>query len=186
MSVKAKWVLDKAHSEIGFKVRHLMISNVSGVFKTYDASIHTIGEDFLTADVDFWMDPASIDTRDENRNKHLRSADFFDTDRHKEITFRSDSVTGDGKSNQYEVWGILTIKGISKKIKLHVTFEGLAVDPSGARKAGFEITGDVSRKDWDIQWNTPLETGGVLVGDNVRIQCEVQLIEAAERNDSNE
>lgn len=184
MSVKTKWVIDKAHSEIGFKIRHLMISNVKGVFREYKASIYTTGADFMTAEIDFWMDPNSIDTRDDNRDKHLKSGDFFDTEHHKEITFRSDTVTSSGKDGKYEMWGMLTIKGISKKIKLEVEMEGMATDPTGAHKAGFVITGTVNRKDWEINWNTPLAAGGVLVSDSVNIICEIQVIKEKEINDS--
>lgn len=176
MLKKTKWVIDKPHSEIGFKVKHLMITNVKGIFKDYRASIYTVGEDFLTAEIDFWMDPASIDTRDESRDKHLRSIDFFDTEHHKEVTFTGNTVESENKKGKYELWGDLTIRGITKKIKLEVEMEGLATDLSGNRKAGFLITGRISRKEWNIQWNAPLETGGVLVGDNIDIICEVQLI----------
>lgn len=175
MLTKTKWVIDKAHSEIGFKVRHLMITNVKGVFKEYKASIYTTGEDFLTAEIDFWMDPSSIDTRDESRDKHLRSADFFDTENHKEVTFTGNTVEAENKKGMYELWGNLTIRGITKKIKLDVEMEGLATDPTGKRKAGFLISGKISRKDWHIEWNAPLETGGVLVADTIEINCEVQV-----------
>lgn len=175
MLTKTKWVIDKAHSEIGFKVRHLMITNVKGIFKEYKASIYTTGEDFLTAEIDFWMDPSSIETRDESRDKHLRSIDFFDTDHFKEITFTGNTVESEDKKGLYELWGNLTIRGITKKIKLEVEMEGLATDLEGKRKAGFIINGKISRKDWNIQWNAPLETGGVLVGDKIEIYCEVQL-----------
>lgn len=176
MATKTKWVIDHAHSEIGFKVRHLMISNVKGVFNKYDASIYTTGEDFLTTEIDFWMDPNSIDTRDESRDNHLRSADFFEVEKHKEITFTGNTIEKENEIGKYELWGNLTIKGITKKIFLDVEMEGMATDPSGARKAGFLITGEVNRKDWDIKWNTPLEAGGVLVSDTVNINCEVQII----------
>lgn len=175
MITKTKWVIDKAHSVISFKVRHLMITNVTGYFKEYKASIYTTGEDFLTAEIDFWLDPDSIDTRDESRDKHLRSTDFFDVENHREITFRGNTVEAENKKGMYELWGDLTIRGITKRIKLDVEMEGLATDPTGKRKAGFLITGNVNRKDWNIQWNAPLAMGGVLVGDMVQISCEVQV-----------
>lgn len=180
MAIKTKWTIDQAHSEIGFKVCHLMITNIKGVFKEYKASIYTTGEDFMTAEMDFWMNPNSIDTRDENRDNHLRGADFFDTKHHKEITFLSNTVSSPGKDGKYELWGDLTIKGITKKIKLAVEMEGMAIDPTGARKAGFLIAGTVNRKDWDIHWNISPGTGGVLVGDDVNIHCEIQLIKDKE------
>lgn len=183
MATKTKWVIDHAHSEIGFKVRHLMITNIKGVFKKYDASIYTTGEDFLTTEIDFWMDPNSIDTRDENRDKHLRSADFFEVENHKEITFTGNTIEKEDEKGNYELWGNLTIKGITKKISLDVEMEGMATDPSGARKAGFLITGKVNRKDWGINWNTQLEAGGVLVSDTININCEVQIIRDKEINE---
>lgn len=178
--MKSKWDIDPAHSEIGFKVKHLMITNVKGVFKTYKASIYTTGEDFSTAEIDFWMDPNSIDTRDENRDKHLRSSDFFEIDKYKEITFLGNTVEKENQQNKYELWGDLTIKGITKRIRLDVEMEGMATDPNGAKKAGFLITGTISRKDFNITWNTTLETGGVLVGDTININCEVQIIKVKE------
>lgn len=176
---KTKWVIDKTHSSVSFKVRHLMITNVVGYFKEYEASIYTMGEDFLTAEIDFWMDPNSIDTRDGARDKHLRSSDFFDTEQFREITFRGNTVVKEGQSGMYELWGDLTIRGISRKIKLDVESLGTMTDPSGNRKAGFVISGNVSRKDWNIEWNAPLEMGGVLVADTVAINCEIQLMPAA-------
>lgn len=180
MEKKFRWVIDQAHSEIGFKVKHLMITNVKGLFKTYQASIYTIGEDFLTAEIDFWMDPNSIDTHDAKRDQHLRSSDFFEVEKHKEITFKGNTVEKEDQKGAYELWGDLTIKGITKRIRLDVEMEGLATDPGGARKAGFLITGKINRKDWDINWNAALETGGVLVSDTIMINCEVQLIKDKE------
>ena len=179
MATKTKWVIDPAHSEISFKVKHLMIVNVKGIFTEYNASIYTVGDDFLTAQFDFWMDPNSLKTNDEKRDEHLRSSDFFDVTHHKEITFRSNTIEKKG-DDEYELWGDLTIKGITKKIKLDVECGGIIKDPWGNEKAGFTITGKVNRKDWDLNWNTALEAGGVLVGDNVTINCEVELQKAEE------
>jgi len=176
---KTKWVIDPAHSEIAFKVKHLMITNVKGVFKEFEASIYTTGNDFLTAEVDFWMNPASVDTGDEKRDEHMRSADFFDVESHKEITFTGNSYEKKG-DDTYELWGDLTIKGITKRIKLDVEFAGVMKDPWGNEKAGFSINGKINRKDWGLNWNAVLEAGGVLVSDTVNISCEVQLIKAAE------
>lgn len=163
MSQKTKWTLDPAHTEIGFKVKHLMITNVKGHFTEFKASIYTTGDDFSTVEIDFWMDPASLETKDSQRNTHLKSADFFDVEHHKEITFLSNTVEKLDEDN-FELWGNLSIKGISKKIKLNVEFGGIIKDPWGAQKAGFTITGKINRKDWELNWNTVLETGGVLVG----------------------
>jgi polyisoprenoid-binding protein YceI len=173
---KTKWGIDPAHSEVGFKVKHLMITNVRGVFTKFDASIYTTGEDFMTAEVDFWVDPASVNTGSPDRDKHIRSADFFDVENHKQISFVAntyESVDGDGS---YELYGDLTIKGITKRIKLDVEFGGVVKDPWGNHKAGFTINGKINRKDWGLNWNAALETGGFLVADDVYISCDIQLV----------
>jgi polyisoprenoid-binding protein YceI len=173
---KVKWIIDPVHSEIGFKVKHLMITSVKGEFKEFDASIYTTGENFMTSEIDFWLNPASIDTGDPKRDEHLRSADFFDVENHKQISFTGNTyeqVDGDGS---YTLYGDLTIKGIKKQVKLDVEFGGVMKDPWGQVKAGFTINGKIDRKDWELNWNTALEAGGVLVSDDVRISCEVQLV----------
>jgi polyisoprenoid-binding protein YceI len=156
-----------------------MIVNVKGVFTEYNASIYTTGEDFMTAEVDFWMNPNSLKTNDEKRDAHLRSSDFFDVEHHKEITFRSNTIEKTSDDN-YELWGDLTIKGITKKIKLDVEFGGVVKDPWGGERAGLTINGKVNRKDWELNWNTVLESGGVLVGDMVTIACDVELTKNVE------
>lgn len=173
---KTKWVIDPVHSEIGFKVKHLMITNVRGTFKEFEASIYTTGEDFMTAEIDFWLNPASVDTRNEKRDVHLKSADFFDVENFKEINFTADSfekVDGDGR---YKLFGDLNIKGIKEQIKLDLEFGGVVKDPWGNHRAAFTITGKINRKDWGLNWNTVLEAGGVLVSEDVWINCEVQLV----------
>lgn len=177
MSRNTKWTIDPSHSEIAFKIRHLMISYVRGTFKTFDATIHTDGNDFSTAEIDFWMDPNSISTGDEKRDEHLRGADFFDAANHKEITFRATSIerSADG---MLELWGDLTVRGITKNIRLEVTQGGIMKDPWGKEKAGFSIKGKIKRDDWQLTWNAPLETGGVLVGGDVIISCDVELVKA--------
>lgn len=176
MATKTKWDFDPVHTEIAFKVKHLMITNVKGIFTEYSASIYTTGEDFSTAEIDFWMNPASLETNTEQRNAHLKSADFFDIEHHKEITFTSNTIEKVDGDGSYELWGDLTIKGITKKIKLDVEFGGVVKDPWGGERAGFTINGKVNRKDWGLNWNTVLEAGGVLVGDTVNIACEVELV----------
>jgi polyisoprenoid-binding protein YceI len=175
-TTKTKWTIDPVHSEIGFKVKHLMITNVRGIFKEFDASIYTTGEDFMTSEIDFWLNPASISTGDEKRDAHLRSADFFDVENFKEINFTGDSYENVDKDGSYDLYGNLTIKGIKKKIKLAVEFGGVMKDPWGNVKAALTITGKINRKDWGLIWNTTLESGGVLVSEDVYISCEVQLV----------
>lgn len=175
MANNLKWSMDQVHSDITFKVRHLMISNVKGLFKTFDASIYTVGKDFLTAQIDLWIDAASIDTGDENRDEHLKSPEFFDVKNHKQITFISNTIKKTGDSNMYEVWGDLTIKEVTKNIKLNVEFGGIIKDPWGKEKAGFSVTGKINRTDWGLVWNNALAAGGLLVGEEVSIACELEL-----------
>jgi polyisoprenoid-binding protein YceI len=180
MRTKIKWVIDPVHSEIAFKVKHLMITNVKGVFKEFEASIYTTGDDFMTAEVDFWMNPASVDTGSGDRDAHLKSADFFDVENHKEITFTANTYEKVDIDSSYELYGDLTIKGITKRIKLDVEFGGVVKDPWGNEKAGFSINGKINRKDWGLNWNTALEAGGLLVGDEISVSCEVQLLKSNE------
>ncbi len=176
---KTKWNIDKTHSDIGFKVKHLMITNVKGSFGEFDGSIYTTEEDFLSAEIDIWIDPSSVNTGNEQRDKHLRSADFFDVEQFKEIHFTGNTFekTGD---DTYEFYGELEIKGIKKQVKLDVESGGIVKDPWGGHRSGFTITGKISRKDWGLTWNTALEAGGLMVGDEVRIICEVQLTKDVE------
>ncbi|MDP4282449.1 MAG: YceI family protein [Bacteroidota bacterium] len=174
METKAKWVFDKAHTGIGFKVKHLMISNVKGSFSKYDAEILTEGNDFTTATIKFRMEAGSVDTANADRDKHLKSPDFFDAEKYKDITFTSTSLKKADDEN-YKLTGDLTIKGISKNVTLNVEFGGVVKDPWGNEKAGIMLTGKVYRKDWDLNWNVPLEAGGVLVGEEVSINIEAEL-----------
>jgi len=179
-STQSKWVLDPSHSEIAFKVKHLMITNVKGIFKTFEASILTTGDDFMTAEIDFSLDPSSVDTSSADRDAHLKGVDFLDVENHKQIIFLAntyENVDGDGS---YELWGDLTIKGITKRIKLDVEFGGVARDPWGNVKAGFTINGKINRKDFGLVWNAALEAGGVLVSEDVRISCDIQLQKTTE------
>ena len=176
---KVKWGIDPTHSEISFKVKHLMITNVKGIFKEFGASIYTTGEDFMTSEIDFWMNPASVDTNDAKRDEHLRSEEFFDTENHKQISFQGNSYENVDNDGSYELYGDLTIKGITKRIKLDVEFGGVMKDPWGNEKAGFTINGKINRKDWGLNWNAVLEAGGMLVSDEVRISCELQLVRQA-------
>lgn len=173
---KVKWIIDPSHSEIAFKVKHLMITNVRGVFREFDASIYTTGEDFITSEVDFFLNSASVDTGDSKRDEHIKSADFFDVEKHKQISFVGDTIEKEGNDKNYTLYGNLTIKGITKQIKLNVEFTGVMKDLGENEKAGFNVTGKISRKDWGLTWNSMLETGGVMLSDEVNIMCEVQLV----------
>ncbi len=175
MKNETKWSIDQAHSEIAFKVRHLMIAHVKGTFKIFDASIYTTEKDFTTATIDLSIDPSSITTGDVKRDEHLKGADFFDVKKHKEITFTSSTIGKADANGNHELWGELTMKGITKNLKLDVQFGGIANDPWGNEKAGFTVTGKLNRSDWGLTWNTAMETGGLMVSDEVTISCEVEL-----------
>jgi polyisoprenoid-binding protein YceI len=181
--MKTKWVIDPAHSDVGFKVKHLMVTNIKGNFAEYDASIYTTNEDFMTAEVDFWINAASISTNNADRDNHLKSADFLDVANYPQIHFTGntyEAIDGDGS---YSIYGDLKIKDITKRIKLDIEFGGVVRDPWGNEKAAFTVNGKVNRKDWNLVWNAPLEAGGVLVGDEVVINCEFQLKKSDELND---
>lgn len=179
---KTKWSIDQIHSEIEFKIRHLMISHVKGEFKVFDASIYTYEKDFTTCEIDLWIDAASIETGDSQRDEHLKSADFFDVANHKQITFTSSTIGKPNKEGIQELWGELTIKGIKKNVKLNVQFGGIIKDPWGNEKAGFNISGKVNRTDWGLIWNTILETGGLMVSEEVNISCDIELINIGQKD----
>ncbi|GJM35694.1 MAG: polyisoprenoid-binding protein [Saprospiraceae bacterium] len=171
--VSTKWTLDPTHSELTFKVKHMMITNVRGEFKNF--LVEADGEDIFKSSIQVRIDASSINTNNEQRDTHLKSADFFDVENHKKLTFKSTSFNKRG-DDEYELKGLLTIKGISKEIKLEVEFGGINKDPWGNKKAGFSFTGKINRKEWGLNWNTALETGGVLVSDEVKISGEVQFV----------
>ena len=172
-----KWAIDPAHSEVQFKVKHLMISTVTGSFKQFGAEAELEGDDLTNAQVSFWADTASIFTNDEKRDAHLRSPDFFDSEQFPKLTFTSTRIEGSGSN--WKVTGDLTIKGVTKSVTLDVEWSGQAKDPWGNTKAGLNLSGKIDRKEWGLTWNAALETGGVLVSDEVRILCEVQLAHQA-------
>lgn len=173
---KQQWVVDGSHSELGFKIRHLMITNINGKFHNFTVEAETEEEDFMTAKVTATIDVDSISTGSEDRDKHLRSPDFFDVNKHRNITFVTTKYENVDNDGSYELYGDLTIKDVTKNIKLAVEFGGVVKDPWGNTKAGFTINGKINRKDFGLNWNAATETGGVLVGDEVKIYCEIQLI----------
>lgn len=173
-----KWNLDPTHSEIGFKVKHLMMTNVSGTFKKFDASFETAGDDFTTAKVQFSAETGSVDTGNEQRDGHLAGADFFDAPNHPHLKFESTAIEKTGEGT-YHLHGNLTIREHSKPVTLEVEHGGYMKDPWGNTKAGFSLSGKISRKDWGLTWNAPLEAGGVLVSDDVKIHGEVQFAQQA-------
>ena len=170
-----KWAIDPTHSEIGFKVKHMMFTNVSGKFDQYDGSIETEENDFTTAKVSFAASIDSIDTRNTDRDNHLKSADFFDAEQFPTLNFKSTNIQGNG--SEYEITGDLTIKGITKLVTLNAEFSGLMTDPWGNTKVGLNLDGKINRKDFGLTYNAALETGGVLVGEDVKLNAEIQLVE---------
>ncbi len=174
-----KWAIDPSHSEIQFKVKHLMISTVTGSFKEFGAEaelpfdIGSGGDDLSNVQVSFWANTASIFTNDEKRDAHLRSGDFFDSEKFKKLSFKSTKVEGSG--NDWKVTGDLTIKDVTKPVTLNVEWSGTMKDPYGNTKAGLNLSGKIDRKEFGLNWNAALEAGGVLVSDEVRILAEVQL-----------
>ncbi|OFX17018.1 MAG: hypothetical protein A2033_04685 [Bacteroidetes bacterium GWA2_31_9] len=182
MANETKWSIDQAHSEITFKVRHLMIAHVKGSFKTFDASIYTVEKDFVSTVIDLWIDVSSISTGDEKRDEHLKSADFFDVQNHKQITFVSSTISNAGKGENHEIWGELTIKGITKNVMINAQFNGIVKDPWENEKVGFSITGTIKRSDWGLVWNMPLTDGGIMVSDEISIICEVELINKGKKD----
>ncbi|MGC4102725.1 YceI family protein [Ferruginibacter sp.] len=172
-----KWAVDPSHSEVQFKIKHLMITNVTGSFNLFTVNAETDDEDFTKATVSFSADVDSISTGNEQRDGHLKSADFFDAANYPKIKFAATSYENVDNDGSYELYGDLTIKDVTRQVKLDVEFGGVVKDPYGNTKAGFTINGKINRKDFGLTWSAVTEAGGVVVSDEVRINCEIQLIE---------
>ena len=172
---KTKWVIDPTHSEIGFKVKHMMFTNISGKFTKFDASIETDDADFENAKVEFTGAVDSIATGNSDRDNHLVSADFFDAAQFPEIKITATSFTK-VKDDQYDLIGDLTMHGVTKSVKIPAQYSGLMKDPWGNAKIAFSLDGKINRKDWGLNWNSALEAGGVLVSEEVRLAIEMQFI----------
>lgn len=171
---KTKWVIDPAHSEIQFKVKHLVISNVTGSFDKFDAIVIANGNDFTDASIDFKADVNSINTNQTDRDKHLKSPDFFDAANHPELSFKSKSLKKKGE-NGFILTGDLTIRGITKQVDLDGAFGGIIKDPYGNTKAGFELNGKIHRKEFGLTWNAVTEAGGMVVSDEIKLMMNVEL-----------
>ena len=172
--VAGSYALDPSHSSVGFAVRHVMISKTRGRFADFAGTV-TIADDPLASSVEVEIKTASIDTRDEQRDGHLRSGDFFDVETFPIMTYRSTNVTPDGP-NRWKVDGELTIRGVTRDVPLEVTFQGSAVDPWGGVRAGFTAKAEIDREEYGLTWNQTLETGGVLVGKKVSIEIEAEAV----------
>ncbi len=168
-----KWVLDPMHSEVQFKVKHLVISTVTGSFKVFEGHLTTENDDFKDADINFSLDVNSIDTNQEQRDGHLKSAEFFDSEQYPTISFKSTSFDGE------ELKGDLTIKDITKPVALEVEHGGSATDFYGNTKAGFEVTGKINRKDFGLTWDGVTEAGSVVLGSDIKLSINVQFAKQA-------
>lgn len=177
MEKQIKWGIDPAHSEILFKVKHLMITNVKGEFRKFEGTVTAYSADFSKAAVEIEIDAASVFTNNDDRDAHLKSPDFLDTENFKKIIFKTTDFIKLDVEN-YQLKGVLTIKGVSKAVNLDVEFGGINTDPWGNKKAGFSVSGKINRKEWGLNWNAALETGGVLVSDEVKINAEIQLVQS--------
>ena len=168
-----RWAIDPTHSSVGFKVKHMMFTNVKGNFEKYEATIISDEDDFTNASIEFSADINSINTNNADRDTHLKSGDFFDAENHPKLTFKASSFTKSG--DDYEIAGDLSMRGVTKFVKFPAEFSGLMTDPWGNTKAGLNISGKINRKDWGLNWNSALETGGVLVSEEVKLEIELQL-----------
>lgn len=176
-TTRTKWAIDPTHSEITFKVKHLMIANVKGAFQKFNASIEAVGTDFADARVQATLDAASIFTNEANRDTHLRSADFFDVEKFPQMRFVSTSVESAG--DNWLLTGDLTIRDVTRPVVLEMSYEGMATDPWGTQHAAFSASAEIDREDWGLTWNVALEAGGWLVSRKVKIEIDAQLIPAS-------
>ncbi len=168
------WKIDTTHSSVEFAVKHMMLTTVKGRFTEVSGAVEFDADDPTGGRADITIGAASVDSRDAQRDAHLRSADFLDVERYPTLTFRSAKI--EGTAQQFTLSGDLTIHGITRPITLDVTFQGAGKDPWGGERAGYTATGKLNRKDFGLTWNAALETGGLLVGEEVKIALEIELI----------
>ena len=177
MTEKATWVIDPTHSTVEFSVKHMMIATVKGRFGQFEGKIIADPNDLSGASAEVEIDAQSIDTKVQDRDQHLRGADFFDVEKYPKITFRSTDIQPKaGQSGEYRLTGDLTIRGITRPVTLDVTYNGHGKDPWGGERIAFSAEGVINRKDFGLNWNTVLESGGVLVGDQVKLSIDVEAI----------
>ena len=174
---QTNWNIDPVHSEIGFKVKHMMFTTVSGRFDKFTANVETTGDDFSTAKINFSAETESVNTNNADRDKHLKTGDFFLPEQYPNLTFTSTSIQKVSE-DKYIVKGNMTIRDVSKEIELDADYSGLMKDPWGQTRAAFTLNSKINRKDFGLNWNAALEAGGVLVSDEVKILCDIQLIKA--------
>ena len=169
------WAIEPVHSQVEFVIRHLGLSKVRGRFNEFGGTV-TVADDLTMSSVDVTVDMASVDTNNEDRDNHLRSTDIFGADNHPQMSFKSTSITGTGPN--YALNGDLTINGVTKQAEFAVEFGGVAADGYGVTRAGFSAKYEISRKDYGIDFNVPLSGGGLLLADNVKIELEIQIVQA--------
>jgi polyisoprenoid-binding protein YceI len=172
----ATWEIDKAHSSVGFAVKHMVISNVNGKFDDFSGTIDFNGKDFAAATVVVTINPASINTGNTNRDKHLKSPDFFAVDSLPQMGFKSKKIIP-GKDNAFQIVGDLTMRGVTKEVTLDATFNGTVNGPQGNARAGFSATTTINRQDWGISWSKTLDSGGLVASNDVKISLEVEAIQ---------
>lgn len=170
---KTTWVIDPTHSEFTFKVKHMMISTVSGHFEKFDTKVETNENDFTNADINVEVDVSSINTNNTDRDNHLKSNDFFNAEKYPVLKFKSKKFDGE------KLVGDLTIRDVTKEVTLETEFNGIAVDPYGQTKAGFELSGEINRKDFGLMWDVVTEAGNVVVSNKIKLALNVQLIKKA-------
>jgi polyisoprenoid-binding protein YceI len=175
----ATYKIDVDHSDVMFKVKHLMISTATGIFKKFDATVETEGDDFTNAKVNFEADVNSIDTKNEQRDAHLKSDDFFNAEQFPKMTFKSTGIEKNGEG-EYTLKGDLTIRDITKPITLDVDYNGSTKDPWGFERAGFEVTGKINRKEYGLKWSAVTEAGGLVVDDVVKLVMNIEFVKQAD------
>lgn len=172
------WNVDPSHSTVGFTARHLMVTKVRGRFIAFSGAL-TVADEPLASSVSATVEMASVSTGDDGRDAHLKSADFFDVEQFPTMTFTSTSIERDGDDDdEFLMHGNLTIKGVTKRVTFELEFDGVATDPWGNTKAGFSAEAEINRKDWGLEWNVALEAGGVLVGEKIKLQLDIQAVKA--------
>ncbi|MEZ5106744.1 MAG: YceI family protein [Draconibacterium sp.] len=170
---KTSWTIDPAHSEFTFKVKHMMISTVTGRFENFDANVETSGDDFTNANIDVKVNVDSINTNNGDRDNHLKSDDFFNAEKYPVLSFKSKKFDGE------KLVGDLSIRDVTKEVTLDTDFNGIVVDPWGNTKAGFELTGEINRKDFGLMWDAVTEAGSVVVSNKIKLAVNVQLVKSA-------
>ncbi|MBH5319786.1 YceI family protein [Paenibacillus sp. GSMTC-2017] len=175
---KTIWAVDASHSAIDFSVRHMMISKVKGTFHTFEANVEADVNDLTSANISFSIDINSVDTRNADRDAHLKGADFFDTEKYPTLTFNAATIVKTGEG-EYEVSGEVSLHGVTRTETFEVTYEGSGKDPWGNARAGFSAKSTLKRSDYGLTYNAALETGGVLIGDDVKISLEIEAVQQA-------